>query len=31
MIFMGLILGLVERALYNRGCTKLVEAKTIAS
>jgi hypothetical protein len=31
MIFMGLILGLVERALYNRGSTKLVEAQSIAS
>jgi hypothetical protein len=31
MIFMGLILGLVERALYNRGCTQIVEAKSIAS
>ena len=31
MIFMGLVLGLVERSLHNRGCTKLVEAQSIAS
>jgi O-antigen ligase len=31
MIFMGLILGLVERALHNRGCKQLVEVKNIAS
>jgi hypothetical protein len=31
MIFMGLILGLVERALYNRGSTQIVEATSVAS
>jgi O-antigen ligase len=31
MIFVGLIIGLVERALCNRGCTQMIEASNIAS
>jgi O-antigen ligase len=31
MIFVGLIIGLVERELYNRGCTQMIEASNIAS
>ena len=31
MIFVGLIIGLVERALYNRGCTQMIEVSNIAS